>query len=74
MFKIDKNLQIVLIIFLFINFIIYQLKPSMLFTQNGEFKSFGTGPGKTIIPFWLVTLSLSLLAYLIINIRTGDFV
>lgn len=74
MFKIDKTLQMVLIIYLFINFVVYQMKPAMLFTTKGEFKSFGTGPNKTIIPFWLVTLSLSLMVYLYINIKTDDFV
>ena len=42
MFKIDKTLQMVLIIYLFINFVVYQMKPAMLFTTKGEFKSFGT--------------------------------
>jgi len=50
------------------------MKPDMLFTENGEFKDFGTGPNKTILPFWLVTLSLSLLVYLYINIKSDDFV
>tara|TARA_Y100000996_G_scaffold308009_2_gene244679 strand:- start:241 stop:465 length:225 start_codon:yes stop_codon:yes gene_type:complete len=74
MFKIDKTLQMVLIIYLFITFFVYQIKPNMLFTSQGEFKSFGTGPNKTIIPFWLVTLSVSLLVYIYINIKTDDFV
>lgn len=74
MFKIDKTLQLALVIYFFINFIIYQIKPEMLFKSNGEFKTFGTGPDKTITPFWLVTLSLSLLIYLYINIKTDDFV
>ena len=39
MFKIDKTLQMVLIIYLFINFVVYQMKPAMLFTTQGEFKS-----------------------------------
>jgi hypothetical protein len=50
------------------------MKPDMLFTENGDFKGFGTGPNKTILPFWLVTLSLSLLVYLYINIKSDDFV
>lgn len=74
MFKIDKTLQMVLIIYLFINFVVYKLKPSMLFTNKDEFKPFGTGPNKTIVPFWLVTLSISLMVYLCVNIKTDDFV
>lgn len=74
MFKIDKTLQTAIVIYFFISFIIYQMKPDMLFNVNGEFKDFGTGPNKTILPFWLVTLSLSLLVYLYINIKSDDFV
>lgn len=74
MFKIDKTLQTAIVIYFFISFIIYQIKPDMLFSENGEFKGFGTGPNKTILPFWLVTLSLSLLVYLYINIKSDDFV
>jgi len=74
MFTIDKNLQTVLIIFLFINFVVYKLKPDMVFNKEDEMKNFGVGPEKTITPFWLVTLSLTLIIYIYINVKTDDFV
>ena len=74
MFTIDKNLQTVLIIFLFINFVVYKLKPDMVFNKEGEMKNFGVGPDKTTTPFWLVTLSLTLIIYIYINVKTDDFV
>tara|TARA_A100001037_G_scaffold284839_1_gene291603 strand:+ start:517 stop:741 length:225 start_codon:yes stop_codon:yes gene_type:complete len=74
MFTIDKNLQTVLIIFLFINFVVYKLKPDMVFNKEGEMKDFGVGSEKTITPFWLVTLSLTLIIYIYINVKTDDFV
>lgn len=74
MFTIDKNLQTVLIIFLFINFVVYKVKPEMIFNKDGEMKDFGVGHDKTITPFWLVTLSISLIIYIYINVKTDDFV
>ena len=74
MFTIDKNLQTVLIILLFINFVVYKVKPEMIFNKDGEMKDFGVGPDKTITPFWLVTLSISLIIYIYINVKTDDFV
>tara|TARA_B110000285_G_C15106909_1_gene608565 strand:- start:8 stop:232 length:225 start_codon:yes stop_codon:yes gene_type:complete len=74
MFIIDKNLQTVLIIFLLINFVVYKLKPEMVFNKEGEMKNFGVGHEKTITPFWLVTLSLTLIIYIYINVKTDDFV
>ena len=43
MFEIDKNLQMVLILFLCCTFILYKQKPSMMFDTNGKIKDFGTG-------------------------------
>ena len=74
MFQIDKKLQTVLIIFISINFITYKIKPEMIFNKEGEMKDFGVGPEKTITPFWLVTLSMTLIIYIYINVKTDDFV
>ena len=46
----------------------------MVFNKEGEMKNFGVGPEKTITPFWLVTLSLTLIIYIYINVKTDDFV
>ena len=74
MFTIDKNLQTVLIIFLFINFVVYKLKPDMVFNKEGEMKDFGVGPEKTITPFWLVTLLTGIIIYLCIIVRNNDYI
>ena len=55
MFEIDGNLQKILFIHLIICAFFYKYKPDFMFDDNGNFKQFGTGPGKTIYPFWLVT-------------------
>ena len=50
------------------------MKPDFMFDDNGNFKQFGTGPGKTIYPFWLVTTISSLSVYLFIVVKKDDFV
>lgn len=74
MFDIDRNLQIVIIIFIGLLLFLYKKKPSMMFHNDGSVKEFGTGPNKTIIPVWLVALSICLLIYLQFTVREGDFV
>tara|TARA_Y100001958_G_C21246751_1_gene577427 strand:+ start:860 stop:1084 length:225 start_codon:yes stop_codon:yes gene_type:complete len=74
MFVIDKNLQIVILIFGAIIFILYKQKPSMMFKKNGKPKDFGSGKDKTITPVWLVALTISLLFYIQFTIRQDDFV
>mgnify|MGYP004402268347 CR=1 FL=1 len=46
----------------------------MIFNKEGEMKVFGVGPEKTITPFWLVTLSITLIIYIYMNVKTDDFV
>ena len=74
MFVIDKNLQIVILIFGAIIFILFRQKPSILFKKNGKPKEFGSGKDKTITPVWLIALTISLLFYIQITIRQDDFV
>ena len=74
MFEIDGNLQQILLIHLVICFFFYKCKPDFMFDNNGNFKQFGTGPGKTIYPFWLVTTVSSLSVYLFIVVKKDAFV
>jgi len=74
MFEIDGNLQQILLIHLAVCFFFYKYKPDFMFDNNGNFKQFGTGPGKTIYPFWLVTTVSSLSVYLFIVVKKDAFV
>tara|TARA_Y100000996_G_C22300849_1_gene552067 strand:- start:206 stop:430 length:225 start_codon:yes stop_codon:yes gene_type:complete len=74
MFEIDRNLQLVIVIFIGILMILYKKKPSIMFHNDGSVKQFGTGPKKTITPTWLVSLSITLLIYLQLTVKDGDFV
>ena len=74
MFEIDKKLQIVIFLYLVLLIYIYQRKPPLMFTENGEIKSFGTGKDKTILPLWLVSTSISMLIYVQFVVKENDFV
>tara|TARA_A100001037_G_scaffold299794_1_gene326152 strand:+ start:306 stop:530 length:225 start_codon:yes stop_codon:yes gene_type:complete len=74
MFDIDGKMQKVLMFFIGINALVYYYKPSFCFDDKGNFKDFGVGNKKTIAPFWLVTLTISMLFYLYISVKTDDFV
>jgi hypothetical protein len=43
--------------------LLWFLKPSFMFKKNGQFKNFGVGSNKTILPFWLAVLIVGIVAY-----------
>ena len=69
MFEIDNTLKTILVIYLSICILLYQMKLEIMFTNDGKFKQFGTGQG-TIYPFWLVSLVIGLVIY--VYMRTND--
>ena len=73
MFDIDENLKTIILIFILLSFLIYQLKLEFMFHKNGKLKDFGTGKEKTLFPFWLVSLSLGSLLYIYIKSKNDDF-
>jgi hypothetical protein len=64
MFEIDDTLKTILVIYLSICILLYQMKLETMFSKDGTFKPFGTGKGKTIYPYWLVTLTIGLIIYI----------
>jgi len=55
-------------IYLVLVIILVLSKPNFFFKENGQFKEFGTGAGKTVIPFWLVLLVCAILSYYLGNL------
>ena len=74
MFEIDRNLQIVIILFIGVLVLLYKKKPSSMFHSDGKPKEFGTGMNKTITPVLLVALSIGLMVYVQFTVKDGDFV
>lgn len=60
-----KNINLVsIVIFLFLFTFVVLMKPAFLFNKDGSFRNFGIGyKNKTVIPIWLVTIILAILAY-----------
>lgn len=43
--------------------ILLALRPKLMFTRQGRFKPFGTGPTETLLPFWLGILVAGVVTY-----------
>jgi hypothetical protein len=74
MFDIDRNLQVVFLVFIGSIFLFYQKKPSIMFKEDGKPKEFGSGGDKTIAPIWLISLMISILFYIQFTVKKDDFV
>jgi hypothetical protein len=62
---VKNNINLVaIVVFLILFTIVVVSKPSCLFNKDGSFRKFGIGyKNKTVIPIWLVTIILGILAY-----------
>ena len=74
MFEIDRNLQIVILVFIGTIILLYKQTPEFIFKSNGKPKDFGSGSEKTIAPVWLVAIGVSLLFYVHFTVKNNDFV
>ena len=70
----DDNIKLAIILFGIFSFGLYYLKPSVAFNEDGTFKQFGVNKEQTIYPFWLITLIVGILIYLIIVIRKDEYI
>ena len=62
-----NKLNVSLLIFLILFFMIHYLKPSIVYDENGEFRPFGVGyRHKTVIPIWLVAIITAIFSYLFV--------
>ena len=74
MISIDNNLRLTIYFYTLLSVVLYYLKPKLLFDDIGNFKQFGTDNNKTILPFWLVTQSLSIIVYLLLVIKSCEYI
>ena len=61
----DRKIQMVLLIFIISMGVLYRLKLPIMF-HDGKIKD-GTGPFKTILPFWLAPLAVAMLSYVYLS-------
>ncbi len=58
----------ILVLFLSLFYAVFATKPEFMFTKKGTFRDFGIGYlKKTIIPPWLFTIFIAVLAYLVVK-------
>ena len=64
-----KNIISVSILFFFLGFLlISQLKPNLIYNDDGTFKDFGLGyKTKTIFPMWMLAIFLGIISYLLVQ-------
>lgn len=59
------HLSILLFLILFIG--IHMVKPGFIYNKEGGFRPFGVGyKHKTVLPMWLMAITLGILSYLIV--------
>tara|TARA_Y100001958_G_C21239591_1_gene566875 strand:- start:713 stop:937 length:225 start_codon:yes stop_codon:yes gene_type:complete len=73
MISFDNNIKLTIIAYTLFSIFLYNLKLPQMFNENGEFKSFGITPNKTIYPFWLVTLMFGIFIYYILIIKNENY-
>ena len=65
---IGKNkLNFSLLLFIILFSLIHQLKPSIVYDEEGEFRPFGIGyRHKTVIPIWIVAIITAIFSYIFV--------
>ena len=65
---IRKHLVSFAIIIFVVSYVaIIKLKPGFLYNHDGSLRTFGVGyKNKTVVPVWLMTITLAILSYLLI--------
>jgi len=68
------KLSISVVLFLIFISIIHWLKPAFIYNEKGGFRPFGLGYRQsTVFPFWIVSIVMAILAYLLVIIYIRDF-
>jgi hypothetical protein len=61
------NFSIFLFIIIFI--IIHNIKPALVYDEDGNYREFGVGyRHKTVIPIWLVAIIIAIFTYIFVKI------
>ena len=64
----NNRVKYAFVVYLALVIILVLTKPKFFFKKNGQFKEFGTGADKTVIPFWLVLLVAAIISYYVANL------
>jgi len=66
-FILQNKIFVAIVLYMTIFFIIHQIKPSLIYNDDGSYREFGVGyRHKTVVPIWLVSIIIGILSYLAI--------
>ncbi len=74
MFVLEKDIKYTIFIYLIICIGLYLYRPSFLFNKDDSFKQFGTHKDETVMPFWLLTLLLSIIVYFFMVTKSNQYI
>ena len=74
MIQLNDNLKISIIVVLITSYLIYYRKPSCMFKDNGEFKSFGLQSDETPFPLFMITTVIGFTTYYGLLLKEGKYV
>ena len=52
-------------------YVLYSYKHEKMFTESGDFKTFGLHKDETVFPYWLVTTLIGLSGYYLLVMRNN---
>jgi len=60
----NNKVNIAVLLFIFMAFILHYTQPLMIYTEDGGFREFGVGYlHKTVFPIWLVIILMAIFCY-----------
>ena len=74
MIQLNDKLKISVVVVLVASYILYEQKPSCMFKDNGEFKSFGLKQDETPFPFFMIITVIGFTTYYGLLLKEGKYV
>ena len=70
----SNNLKITILVYLGACFFLYEIKPDIMFSENGTMKHFGLHKDETVFPYWLVTTIIGFSFYYYLLMKDGKYI
>ena len=74
MIQLNENLKVAIIVLLLASYVIYEQKPSLMFHEDGSFKSFGVRNNETPFPFFVVISIIGFTVYYGLLLKHGNYI
>ncbi len=61
------KVEVAIVLFFLIFSLVHWIKPSLVYSEDGSYRTFGVGyRQKTIVPIWFVAILIAILCYLFV--------